>query len=86
MRAAGVLNYDQIISCEPGRKAAYSSDLRHRVIWQRFAMELQFRTIAKNLSVSVGTVYNICKLFKDTGSCKPDRTNTRSLPQHDELL
>ena len=41
-------------------------------------MEL-FRAIAWNFSVSVGTVYYICKLFEQTGSVdpsKPDRTCT----------
>ena len=77
------------MSCEPGRKVAYSPDLRNRMIWQRIAMELPFRTIAQNLSVSVGTVHNVFKLFEQTGSVdpsKPDRANTRMLSQYDELL
>lgn len=77
------------MSCEPGRKVAYSPDLRNRMIWQRIAMELPFRTIAQNLSVSVGTVHNVFKLFEQTGSVdpsKPDRANTRVLSQYDELL
>ena len=77
------------MSCEPGRKAAYSADLRYRMVWQRVAMELPFKTIACNLSVSVGTVHNICKRFEQTGcvdSRKPDRVNTRVLSQHDELM
>ena len=70
------------MSCEPGRKVAYSPDLRNRMIWQRIAMELPFRTIAQNLSVSVGTVHNVFKLFEQTGSVDPsklDRANTRML-------
>lgn len=77
------------MSCEPGRKAAYSTDMRHRIIWQRFAMELQYRTIAKNLSISIGTAHNICRLFKETGSIIPsktDRIKTRLLSEYDELL
>ncbi len=73
------------MSYEPGRKVAYSVDLRHRMIWQRFSMEEQFRSIAKNLGVSVGTVYNICKVFEQTGCVdarKPDRLNTRVLSLH----
>ena len=38
-------------SAEPGRKAAYSSDLRWRIIWQRFGMELCFRKVAENLNI-----------------------------------
>ena len=77
------------LSCEPGRKAPYSADLRHRIIWQRFAMELQFRTIAKYLCVAIGTVHNICKLFKETGSVapgKPDSSNARILSKYSELF
>jgi len=59
------------MSAEPGRKAAYSSDLRWRIIWQRFGMQLCFRKVAENLNISPGTVYNICKLFEATGSVNP---------------
>ena len=75
------------MSCEPGRKSAYSSDL---MIWPRIAMELSVRKVAHNLIVSVGTVYNTCKLFEHTGSvdrqCKPNRVNTRKLSHYDELV
>ncbi len=43
------------MSCEP---APYSVDLRHRIIWQRFGMELRFRSTAMNLNISIGTAYN----------------------------
>ena len=77
------------MSCEPGRRAAYSSDLRHRIVWQRIAMELPFRTIAHNLSISVGTVYNVCKLFEQTGHVDPrkqDCTTLRAMTEYDEVL
>jgi len=54
-------------SAEPGRKAAYSSDLRWRIIWQRYGMELSFRKAAENLSISLGTTYNIRQLFEEKG-------------------
>ena len=76
------------MSCEPGRKAAYSVDLRYRMVWQQVAMELPFK-IAKNLSVSIGTVHNICRRFESTGcvdTYKPDCTNTRVLSQHELLI
>ena len=63
-------------SAEPGRKAPYSNDLRWRIIWQRFGMELPLRKVAENLNVSLGTSFNICKLFENTGS-----VNTRT-PTH----
>ena len=52
-------------------------------------MQLSFRAIATNLSISVGTVYNICKLFEATGevdSTTPSREETRSLNGHEELI
>ena len=52
-------------------------------------MEPPFNKIAKNLSVSIGIVHNICRRFESTGCVdvyKPDRTNMRVLSQHDELL
>ena len=46
-------------------------------------------SIQDYLTVSVGTVYNTCKVFFETGSVeprKPDRTNARMLSQYDEML
>lgn len=76
------------MSCEPGRRAPYSVDLRYKIIWQRFAREQKLDTIAKNLCVSIGTVHNICKLFKQTGSVEPSKhghSSTRMLSKYDEL-
>ena len=55
-------------SAEPGHKAPYSNDIRWRIVWQRFGMKLSLRKIAENLNVALGTTYNVCKLFEDTGS------------------
>lgn len=79
------------MSYEPGRKTAYSMDIRHRIIWQRLAMELGVRTIVRNLGVSIGTVFNICKLFEETGTVEPlqgksGHSSARALSQYDELL
>ena len=77
------------MSAEPGRKAAYSSDLRWRVVWQRIGMELPFREIANNRSLSLGTVHNHFKLFEMTGEVTPkvcSRESTRVLSVHDELI
>ena len=52
-------------------------------------MELTFRELSKNLNISIGTAYNIFKLFENTGSVsptKPDRENTRILTGHEELF
>ena len=60
-----------MVSCEPYRRAPYSPDLRWRIVWQRIGMEQDFRSIASNLNVSVGTVYRIYKLFEETGNVDP---------------
>lgn len=77
------------MSCERDRKKAYAVDLRHRIIWQRYGMSLLAREISTNLCISVGTVYNICRLYTKTGavdSFKPNRTATRVLSPSDELV
>ena len=51
-------------SAEPGRKAPYSNDLRWRIVWQRFGMELSLRKIAENLNVALGTTYNDANYLK----------------------
>ena len=42
-------------SAEPGRKAAYSVDLRWRVVWQRIVPGNSFRQIADNLNIAHST-------------------------------
>lgn len=52
-------------------------------------MQLSFRAIATNLSISVGTVHITYKLFEATGEVnptKPSREETRSLNGREELL
>ena len=78
------------MSAEPGRKAPYSEDIRWRVVWQKIGMGLKFRTIARNLSVSLGTVHNHFKRFEETGdvmaASKASRENLRALNSEQELL
>ena len=79
----------QNMSAEPGRKAPYSVDLRHRMIWQKIGMALTFRRVAKNLNVATGTVYNVFHRFVQTGDVdptKPDRTCSRKLSSSEELI
>ena len=77
------------MSAEPGRTAPYANDLRWRVVWQHMTLELPFRSIAKNLSMSVGTAYNIFKRFQDTGEVDPKpatrRESLRKLDSHHRL-
>ena len=79
-----------MVSAEPGRKAPYSVDLRWRIVWQRIGINFEFRKIACNLNVSLGTVYNIYKQFSLTGDVtlkqQPLRRNYRSLDHADELF
>ena len=52
-------------------------------------MSLPATKISTNLCISVGTVYNICRLYTKTGavdSFKPIRTATRVLSPSDELV
>ena len=79
-----------VYSAEPGRKAAYSCDLRWRIVWQRFGTDLPIRKIASNLNVSVGTVHNVTKTFENTGDVtnKPDRLgiHSRALTSSEQIF
>ena len=66
------------MSAEPGRKAPYSADIRWRVVWQRIGMDFSFRSIAKHLCISVGTVSNHLKRFEETGDVLPSKPMTSS--------
>ena len=77
------------MSAEPGRKAPYSDDIRWRIVWQRTALELPFSQVAQNLNISVGTAFNIFKLFQSTGGISPTRPNRQEmkvLSDREELL
>ena len=77
------------MSAEPGRTKAYSIDIRWRIVWKRIGLDLKYREIARHLSVSLGTVSNIIKLFETTGSVdpkvQPSREDLRKLDDHHEL-
>ena len=77
------------MSAEPGRKTAYSADLRWRVVWQRIGMGLTFRKIAENLNIACSTAQATYKLFEQTGGVdprgQPSRTDVRSLNDTDEI-
>jgi len=77
-------------SAEPGRKAAYSVDLRWRVVWQRLVFEHSFRQIADKLNIAHSTVSLIFKRFEETGdvapSNQPQRVNPRCLDGQHELF
>ena len=77
------------MSAEPQRTKAYSTDLRWRIVWQRIGHGLKYRQIATNLSISLGTVANIMKLFETSGSvdpkAQPPMEHLRKLDDHHEL-
>ena len=56
------------VSCEPGRKQAYSNDLRWRMVWQREVLGYKYDHIAVNLNVHPSTVCRVTKLFSTSGS------------------
>ena len=77
------------MSTEPARTVAYSCDLRWRLVWQHIGMGLSFRTIARNVNVSLGTVSNIISLFEHTGDVETKQPRPRphlcKLDEGDEL-
>lgn len=68
-------------SCEPKRKAAYSSDLRWRMVWQNVVVGHTYATVARSLNVDVSTVWRTVKRFHQTGEV----TKTRVPQQHRKL-
>lgn len=79
------------MSTEPGRKRAYSTDIRLRVVYQRIGMGLRFYEIAKNLNIATSTAFRIFKQFETSGDIGiPDtqksRQELRSLDEHSELI
>ena len=55
-------------SSQPSRSSAYSEDLRWKIIWQRFSLELPVKSVARNLSIDESTVRRICTRFNCTGT------------------
>ena len=60
-----------MFSAEPCRRVPYSADLRWRIVWCRIGMEQSFRDITHSLNISVGTAFNINKIFEETGYVDP---------------
>ena len=55
------------MSCQPDRTAAYNEDLRWRMIYQHYGLELSYRKIA-DLSVDPSTVQHTVQHFEETGT------------------
>jgi transposase len=78
------------MSAEPGRKKAYSSDIRWRIIYQRVGMGLTFTEIAKNLNIALSTAHRTFSTFERNGTVEPASRNSsriemRILDQQGEL-
>lgn len=78
------------MSAEPGRKAAYSPDIRWRIIYQRVGMGLTFPRIAKNLNLALSTAHRTFSIFDRSGTVEPAKRNgsrieMRALDQQGEL-
>ena len=58
----------RMFSTENARTKAYSSDLRWRMVHQRYMLGCSYRNIAERLSVDPSTVYRTVKLFEETGT------------------
>ena len=54
-------------SCEPGRKAAYSENIRWRMVWQHQVQGLTLDQVATNLCVDTSNVHRIVSRFQATG-------------------
>ena len=55
-------------SCQPHRTAAYDEDLRWRMVYQHYGLELSYRKIADNLSVDLSTVQRTVEHFEENGT------------------
>ena len=74
---------------EPNRKAPYLSDMRWRIMWKKLGMDLTYRQIARNLSISIETLYYVLKLFEEIGEVspkKPEREDMKKIDNSGELF
>uniref|UniRef100_A0A1X7V458 Paired domain-containing protein n=1 Tax=Amphimedon queenslandica TaxID=400682 RepID=A0A1X7V458_AMPQE len=55
-------------SSEPARTAAYSNDLRWKMVYQKEGLSVPYSSIASNLCVDISTVIRVVKRFRETGA------------------
>ena len=55
-------------SCQESRSAAYETDLRWRMVWQREGLGFTLKQVADNLNVDKSTVQRIVSTFRESGS------------------
>ena len=61
---------DIAMSAEQGGKAPYSADMRWRMVWRRFGMELTY-------TCGITTVHSTCKKFENTGDVQSSKQSLR---------
>lgn len=64
-------------SAEPAQTAAYSTDIRWRVVWQRVGMGLTFQQIASRLQIGITTAYRVYQRYVATGDVAPKPVSER---------
>ena len=69
-------------TAEPGRRRPYDKDLRWN---QRVGMNFAYSKIASNLNISTATVYTKFELTGHVDPVTAERTDTRTLDEHQEL-
>ena len=78
------------MSSEPNRRTPYSTDLRWKAVYQKLGRNFSLSKIARNLSISIGTVFNILRQFMLTGGIAAKsqgaRIGSRRLSVGEELL
>ena len=74
------------MSAEPGRKSAYSTDVRLHVVHQRIGMGLTFQTIAQIATSIIHRIFKQFKLTGDVGSPRKCRPELNVLDEQTELM
>ena len=64
MRIFCIVKLARMTSSQPSRSSAYSEDLRWKIIWQRFSLELPVKSVARNLSIDESTVRHLHFVFE----------------------
>ena len=75
-------------SFQPRRSKAYSSDMRWRMVYQRYMTGLTYEQIGANLNVDPSTVYRVVKRFDEDGEVGKEQNcgAEKKLTLYDELL
>jgi len=80
------------MACQPAWTEAHDEDLRWRMVYQYYALELTYREIASNLNVDPSTVQRVVQRFEQSGTVTKDaypkdhNHPSQILTEVDELL